>query len=347
MPKLMVFPGWFSINPYLNLLYLDASAQGFEVSGYTDLLLFLRNVKSAKSGDVIHLHWTAPIAQEAKDEKAARANIKLLEKALRQAKSRSVKLIWTVHNAIPHETKFFDIEVELCKLLCELVDSIHVLADNTAEELSELYVLPAEKVVKVGLSSYWGIYDQTASKAHARAELGVRENETAALIMGMNRGYKALDQAVDNLAKAATGPLVILMSSEVSKSDLAKFSLPKNVRMIAADHFLTTEELSVWLTAADFAVFTFDKILNSSSVFLAATFGLPFVAPALGNIPEVFEGRSFAELYVPDATGENLRAAITKLVKNHEALSVQATEFSKARKPYDMALEFTQKLLSQ
>lgn len=345
MTSLFVFPGWFDTNPFLNMLYLDARAQGYQLNSTTNLFNFLSEVKKAKPKDVIHIHWTSPIAQDGATEKEAAKNVKAFVKALETAKANQVKIIWTIHNSIPHETKYRDLEISLCQQLSQLADRIHVLADNTANEVSEFYKLPQAKQVKVAHSSYWGIYDQAQSKADARKALSIKTDETAVLFLGLARGYKGIEEAVDQV-KDSKAKLALLITSQLSAKDLESLSsnLPKNIRILNPDHYLEAEELAVWLRAADFAAFAFKRILNSGSALLAATFGLPLVMPTLGNLPEVFAKQEFVEFYEPGQ--DNLGKAIAAMTKKHQKLEAKATAFAKSYQPYDMAKLFTQKLLS-
>ena len=62
--------------------------------------------------------------------------------------------------------------------------------------------------------------------------------------------------------------------------------------------YIPDSELHVYFSAASVAVFPFQRILNSGSIILAMSYGLPIVAPRLGAIPETV-GLADALLYEP------------------------------------------------
>jgi hypothetical protein len=86
-PEVLVFPAYLN-NAFLNLLQLSAAAEGFRVTGahtFDDLTV---GAARLGRGDVLHMHWTTPIVQQAQSEKDARARVAKLSRVLRELRSR-------------------------------------------------------------------------------------------------------------------------------------------------------------------------------------------------------------------------------------------------------------------
>src|SRR5690606_35794124 len=128
--EVLVFPAYFN-NAFLNLLGLSAAADGFRMTDAHTFDDLVTGASRLGRGDVLHLHWTTPIAQQAQSEKDARARVTKLSRVLQGLRSRGAKLVWTVHNRLPHELTFRDLEIELMQLIASSADAIHIMAPHT------------------------------------------------------------------------------------------------------------------------------------------------------------------------------------------------------------------------
>ncbi len=291
--RVVVFPGWRD-NPYLNLMYLATAAEGVEITYPTILQSVLAVLAESGPETVLHLHWTAPVAQDEEDEDAARRRVDAFTSALASAQRRGVRVVWTVHNVLPHELRHRDLELALCRHLAATVDLVHVMLPGTADVVAEEYSLPADRTVQVPHPSYQGLYaPREADRAEHRAALGVPEDRRSVLFFGQMRPYKGIDTLLGALGQLVVRgeelPTVLLAGSTPDGVEEHVTSLlPEGVRAVRAHRFISDAEVERWFGAADVAVFPYRSILNSGSVHLAATMGVPAVIPGATHLVQHF-----------------------------------------------------------
>jgi beta-1,4-mannosyltransferase len=302
--RLLAFPAWTD-NPYIGILYLASIARGVRYSGIKELDVLLEQIAGAGDGDVFHMHWTGPVSQDAPDEAAARERMRGFVAAVDSFRARGGAVLWTVHNRLPHETAFRDVELELCRYLAATADAVHVMAPTTVEVVSEDYRLDPARVVQVPMPSYQGLYAvRDGDRERARARLGVPEGRRAILFFGRMRAYKGLDQLFDALrlmVDRGEEPPVLLLAGPTPDGveDVITATLPAGVQTIREHGYIPDEDLVPWFAAADLAVFPFRAVLNSGSVNLAATLGLPVLVPGEPHVRATYADQSWVRWFDP------------------------------------------------
>ncbi|MEV8273879.1 glycosyltransferase [Microbacterium sp. NPDC077184] len=300
-PTVLVFPAWRS-NPYLNMLSLSARASGYRFDGETEFFGFLRAIRRLSRGDIVHVHWTSPIAQAALSGREARGRVNRFVRALRRSKRRGVKLVWTVHNRLPHELDYPDDETRIYGSLAELSDAIHVMTPDTANVIKDVTELPLAKIRVIPHPSYQGIYDTGMFRDDARDHFGLTDEEVAVLFLGQIRPYKGVTtllRAIERANRSDGKRLVLLLAGHTTPTSLAELEpvLPERVRTITHLDFVPDSEIATWFQAADVAVFPYRQILNSGSVHLAATFGVPALLPREPHLELQYAGQRWVSLF--------------------------------------------------
>ncbi|WP_029149325.1 glycosyltransferase [Microbacterium indicum] len=300
-PHVLVFPS-YNDNPFLNLLQLAAAADGYRIvraNTYDDLVSHARELER---GDVLHLHWTTPILQQAPTESAARQRLSAMRDGLARLRGRGVGVVWTVHNRLPHELTFRDLEVRLMQTIAAAADAIHVMAPHTRAALADVVDLPEDRIRVLPHPSYEGIYDTRAPRDASRAAFGLGDGERAVLFLGQIRPYKGVDALVTAAASAAErADIALLLAGQVkgmSADDFAA-SIPDEVHAVTQLSFVDDGDMAGWFGAADVAVFPYRAILNSGSVHLAATFRVPVVLPGDPFLREQFSAEPWVAFFDP------------------------------------------------
>lgn len=342
--NLIVFPYW-NDNPYQNMLYLATRAAGWTLKTTNDFDAAIGLLRVAQPGDVFHLHWTAPIVQRATTREDAEARLTGFVAAVDSALSRGVQLIWTIHNKLPHEVQFHEEELRLIEFLLDRASAIHTISPGTEIAVSDEYIVPPGKVMNVPHASYNGVYDQSMSRAEARARWELDEDDKAILFFGQMRPYKGLGgllNAVQRASDLGDRRVVLMLAGKTSDDELPGIEalLPRGVRTIRQHSYVSDVELPVWFTAADLAVFPYDRVLNSSSVHLAATFGLPTALPDHPHVVEEFGHQRWVQLFRRDDRGESLAQLILNFDDRSMELRTAAHVFADSYTPYDMARRF-------
>jgi beta-1,4-mannosyltransferase len=149
------------------------------------------------------------------------------------------------------------------------------------------------------------------------------------LSLGLLRPYKGIEQLLKfwRAHPVISAHNTLLIAGKASPSYIAKLQeliadLPTVVLM---PEFVADERIHLFFSAASFAVLPYQNILNSGSLLLAMSYGVPVIAPRLGNIPESL-GTAAQLLYdAEDETGL-LKALKNSLCADEQLLSRQVIE---------------------
>jgi hypothetical protein len=313
-------------NPYLRILYsrmLDHNLL-FAPTNSIAATMDLRKRVPAQIPVVMHLHWLHPILHGIKDRDKARAALESYIKQLTAAKAMGISIVWTIHNVLPHDAVFEDLEMELQRRVLELCDAVHEMSDRTREMCAEWFSPVPAEVIRVPHPSYHGAYPDYLSRTEARMHLGISQGETVFLLFGAIKPYKGLLEcaaAVDALA--LTEPVRLLVAGKADQSEDTKRFLhaaSTNPAMSVHAEFIDEVDVQVFFRAADIAVLPYLRTLNSGSLALALTFGLPVVMPQdSGSLPLL--DPSFALTFDGTST-QGLREAMrTSLTTLHTPLA--------------------------
>lgn len=314
------YPDYRSGNAYQSSLYSALAEVGaYPVAGTKVDVLLQQRAESTSGPGVLHIHWTAPIMQNATGPFGARRALDQFIAGVERFKARGGRLLWTVHNVLPHDGRFEWDEIRLAQYLADESDLIHVLSDATFTQTAPYYRLDPAKVVVIDIASYLGIYPDDISREDARRSLGLHPQEKVLISLGGVRPYKGLGRLLDIFAvMAEQDPTLRLLiagqpgySAEVQDLVSRASGMP---RVLARFEHLPDDELQVWMNAADVAVLPYHNILNSSAVQLAHTFGLPVVVPRAGALASL-EGAPHAVHFEP-SDEVSLRAAIQQALRD-------------------------------
>jgi glycosyltransferase involved in cell wall biosynthesis len=351
MSKLIVFP-YYRDNPYLNMLYLIPSTEGWQIEEPELLEEFLPLLPDLVAGDVINLHWTARIMQREPTREAALDSRAKFMNALTEAKLRGIKTSWTVHNLLPHEGNYLDLETELANFIADTVDIVHVMNPDTANLVAEHYTLPESKIVHIGHSSYWGVYDQSNNQSSARSHFGIPSEVPVVLYLGRIRPYKGLTALVGaySALQSATPETVLMLGGKATPQDIEdlKALLPQSANIIARYEYIPADDLPLWFAAADVAVFPYEQILNSGSIEMAVSFGLPVVLPNLPALQAGYGGQPWVSFYDSRAadTNEAMAGSVLAALGNDGARD-SATTYAKLNSPLRMTQNFSLRVLNE
>jgi beta-1,4-mannosyltransferase len=307
-------------NPYQELIYSELSQFGLHAAPVYDTEMALKFVTSVANGGldvVVHVHWLNFVTIGAEDEVAARASAKEFLDDLYAAKDLGARLLWTIHNILPHDDRYPDVNIELRRAMVDIVDRFHVMSPRTQELVSPWFEVPEEKTFVVPHPSYHGVYPSWMSREAARSRLGIAQSAIVFLMIGAVKPYKGLTElldAFDELTRREPGHFVLLVAGQPSQDEETE-RFRKRVlahpAVFGAFGRIPHEEMQVYLRAADIGVFPYRRSLNSGAMALTMTFGLPAVLPSHSGAA-AGANEAYAEIYDasdPDGLLNSLSAA--------------------------------------
>jgi beta-1,4-mannosyltransferase len=292
------------LNPFHSLLYQGSWRSGIAAVPMIrdDTIPELSELARLGFSAVLHLHWLNLVLADSRSAKeAAKDRVAFLAR-LDRHRDAGGRLAWTVHNILPHGTRYEDEEARLSADVAERCDVIHTMAAATPEIVAPWFRIPPEKILQVPHPSYIGAYEDWISREQARHELRLGPDEIVHVVLGAIRPYKGLRELLDAWDVIATDGtprrLVIAggPSDEAGVAELLDRAAAHPSVLLHAGTVARTD-VQIYLRAADNAVLPYVRSLNSGALLLALTFGLSAVVPSGGGLADVVDerfARSFA-----------------------------------------------------
>ena len=285
---------------------------------------------------VLHLHWLARVLRGVASETEGRERIAAFLASLDAFRAAGGRLVWTVHNVLPHGTRWEALDRDLRREVVARADIVHVLSAGTVEAAAPWYEIPAAKVLHVPHPAYTGVYPDDVSDAEARARYGIKSDDVVFGFVGNLRPYKGLDdllatfEAVVGSASAGAPRRRLLIAGKPADDPSIAALLEQtraNPDVVVDARPIPVGELSIPVRASDVVVLPYRASLNSGALLLALTFGRPVIAAASPHVSETvgpdasitFEAgdrealehafREAARLMTPDARAAALATA--------------------------------------
>lgn len=190
------------------------------------------------------------------------------------------KVVFLIHNVLPHETRFFD--PWLSKWALSQGSGFVVQAESQREKLKEL--LPKAEPLLVEHPLYDQFAKRRIDKNEARRRLGLPEDQLVLLFFGIVRPYKGLKNLIEALAlvhEQGYRPILVVAGEfwenvEEYKKRIEELGLKEVVWIY--NYYIPNEEVPVFFSAADVFVAPYTGGTQSGALKIALAFGLPVVA---------------------------------------------------------------------
>jgi glycosyltransferase involved in cell wall biosynthesis len=284
-------------NPYQSLLCDALRAENVDIVLKEFSLIFPLTVDGVldRSIDAVHLDWLYQFYMSTPMENKLLNTIITVFRAvvfiidLFVLAVSGTQLVWTVHNTYHHERKFQRTERVVNELTFLAADTNTVKCPSAGRILSREYTMPRENMFSIIRDgNYNAVYPNNVSKKEARDKLSVEEDSFVFLFFGKIREYKGVDVLIDAFQNLSYDNMNLWVvgnpESERLRSDLQKQT--DSIENITIElEFISEDSVQLYLNMADVLVLPYRRILNSGSIYLALTFGLPVIAPEMGCIP--------------------------------------------------------------
>ncbi len=249
----------------------------------------------------------------------ARSRSGALVDTLRQMKASGTSIAWTIHEPLPHDCQYPEVEIDLHGALAEVASVIHVLHDSTVTEVAPYYTVDPEKVLMVEHPLYCGAYPDYLTKASARRLLNMDDEEFVVLIFGSLRPYKGIDRLLDGVGQLhRQNPerrlRVLIAGPSFESVDNTKLigRARSTVGVSIVPTLVPPAQVQLLFRAADLVVLPYRDFLNSGVLMLALSFERPVLAAenpvtrdaVSSGLVRLFSGSD------DDALVEELRAAV-------------------------------------
>jgi beta-1,4-mannosyltransferase len=344
-------------NPYQKLIYSRFPRHNLipiRLHEFDQLDALLGTLPT-EMGRVLHVHWLYEVTVGSASEAQAMERVKRFEARIGELRDRGVRLVWTVHNVLPHEMVHPDAEVRLRRFMFANVDVVHVMHDSHIELLRSAFEVEPATVVVAPHPSFAGAYPDWVDRAGSRAHLGIPRGARVLVTFGQIRPYKGHSAFLDafSLAAERDPQLRWLVAGKIrDEAGAAEFGRR------AADHpavllhpgFVPDNDVQFYLRAADAAVYPYLSSLNSGAIALTASFDLPAYASSGTSLGGLMPDEAVTRFDLDDreATAAVLtrrQPAVSPAVR--DAVRARIAEFAPAQVSERMATELWGRLAGQ
>jgi|GEM_PF-1330495 coenzyme F420 hydrogenase subunit beta len=288
-------------NAYLNPLIDAIKLLGTDIYLYDDrqhLFPLYRFRKQKIKPDIVHLHWIHfYLLSTSRLKTIVKSTLFLLDLAM--ARMLNIKIVWTIHNIVSHESKFPNLELFFNNLVCLFCNQIIVLSPSVKTYVRKKYKLLEEtKIQVIPIGNYIDYYKNTINRSDARAKLNLNPDDLVFLFFGGIRPYKKVDELIDifnefitRVGKNNINLLIVgnPLNSQTKEEIRQKCADSHNI--IPVLRRIDNDEIQVFMNAADTGILTFKHILGSASLVVMMSFKKPIIAPDIGNMIDLLDAK--------------------------------------------------------
>jgi beta-1,4-mannosyltransferase len=326
--KILVYPK--DGNPYQELLYRQLATKvaikylvppthcrNFGIALFPYQLIFNRLL----GYNILHLHWTYQFQFRIHNVVSKPLSTLNFLLCLLLIKLLRYRLLWTVHNVLPHEQQFLsDAWVRI--VLSQLCDAKIVHSESTIDGMQKLgldtrnsYVIPH--------GNYIGSYDNSVNRSDAKAHFSSKNDDFVFLFFGRISAYKGIEDLLEVFEQLSKGRdnVNLVIAGKCDSSTLG--TVLGSYRNTSEDiiqiysHHIEDDEVQYYFNCADVIVYPFREITSSGSVILGLSFGKPIICPRIGALNDLPSNVGY---FYSKTDKEGLFKCMLKAIENRQQL---------------------------
>ena len=249
------------------------------VEATVNLALLLARVASG-AYDVVHVQWI-PF------EERSSTFMRLLRRACR---ATDTLLVYTAHNAIPHDRPSTDVSVIRRNL--DLADVVIAQTSHVAAEIVDrVGTITSIEVIPHGPLF---IDRDLPDRAAAASRLGIRSTSPIVLSLGLLRPYKGLDLLADAwpaVRDAIPDARLLVVGKRGDRDVEADIDRLRHQAGVTVDErYVSVPTMLDYHAVADVVVVPYRRISQSGALMTAVGLGRPVVLTPLGGLLEQVDG---------------------------------------------------------
>lgn len=305
----------FKGNPYNQILFSAIQDKYHLVDSSLDKA---RQDLGADNQNIFHVHWEEFLLSKCQREADAENIVDKFIREIEAYKEAGGKVVWTIHNVMPHEVKFYYSMRKLRHALSEHSDRI-LIHSNYLLSLLEAQLSPAVDRSKI---------HHLPHPAYPPIKLLRRgsSREEEVLIFGFVRRYKGVEAFLEEYVNRNCAYPVRVAGAALTQ-DYAHHLFLKfgYIRRIGFDlRYHREEELPALFARAACLVIPSKKIYSSGVMMLALSCGLPVVMLDAPHVREALPPSYHSFLFDPgnaDSLFDAVEAARSCSLETRRALS--------------------------
>lgn len=220
------------------------------------------------------------------------------------ARKTDIKILYIVHNAIPHESRPGD--KQFTNWAFRPVRYFIAPSDTVHKDMREMCPDLDDSRLRMVPHPVYDCYDQKRwTQDSARKDLSITESRIL-LFFGIIRRYKGvrnLIKTVPLLREKFQDDFKLLIVGEFyeGREDVLQLIKELNVsdRILLVDRYVPNEEVEKYFRAADVGILPYESATQSGIIQIAHDFGLPVITTNVGGLPEVVHHETTGFLVPP------------------------------------------------
>lgn len=304
------------VNPYNALLY--SSMKTINYMNTKNVVHEYSHKKALlEKFDIIHYHWPDGYINQKSTLRTVQRSL-LLMLILTVVKLKNTKVVWTVHNVVPHDAFHPRYSQWFMRWFAKRCDGFIFMSEESKATFFNLYnCSESVQYAIIPHGHYRNSYPAPIAKADAKNILGLPQNKQVLLFFGMIKPYKNIDLLMELFTQAKLFDYVLVVAGNTDspelKEQLKQRAKYPNIHLFL--QFIPDDKLHIYLSAADAVILPYKAILNSGALLLALSFNRPVIAPHIGAFVSLQQelGRKWIYSYAGELDVSSLKNALRHL----------------------------------
>lgn len=310
------------VNPYNALLYSNIKAI---TRAHTQNSVHEYSHKKAifEKYDIVHFHWPDGYINNKSILKSIQRSF-LLTLILLIVKLKGSRIVWTVHNVVPHDAFHPRYSQFFMRWFARQCDGLIFMSEESKATFFNVYSCKENiQYAIIPHGHYRNSYPAAIDKTLAKSILGLPHDKQVLLFFGMIKPYKNIDALMELFAQAKLFDYVLVVAGNTDspelKEKLKQHAKHPNIHLFL--QFIPDDKLHIYLSAADTVILPYKAILNSGALLLALSFDRPVIAPHIGAFVSLQQelGRKWIYSYAEDLQVSSLQNALRFLESKDRA----------------------------
>ncbi|AGB42267.1 glycosyltransferase [Halobacteroides halobius DSM 5150] len=326
-------PSESNSNKYIKNIVQGLEKKGVTIANKGFSSNSLARIKCTMSQDVkvFHFNWVLKRATGKEIDSYIQTYklitwLKILQKIDR-------KIIWTMHNKVPHKFDNTSLVYKFREFMIRNSDRIIIHCTESKEILKQYLSVEdfEHKVRYIPHGHYIDNYQKTDDDF--RKEFNIAKDDFVFQFLGQIQPYKNIDLLIKvfNDLKLKKSKLLICgrPANDNLKQKLKKLT-NKNNNIIFIPKFIPNNQIVKCLNTGDVSVLPYNKqsVLNSGSIYLALSYKQPVITSQIGTVKDM-EGRDFIFSYNYETRDEHYNNLKHKMKDCYNLAKDNKDNFSK------------------
>jgi len=232
--------------------------------------------------DIFWIHWETIEFGDTKNPISLSERLAAIEAGLIRLKQLGVKIIWTIHNFVPHNSgRDMDSIHTGRRMLFSVVDQIHVHTTYAADLIADTYAVSKDKFLTVAHPSYFDCYEPAQTTLDRRTTLPTSDRRRFVHIgkVQENRGGRFMWGALKALSFRRENWDLEIAGMVARSEQRGQGPVREMENVTFHDRFLPNDEFRDIVASTHVCLAPFHRLLTSGSVNMALTYGLPVIGP--------------------------------------------------------------------